>query len=429
MSIADIKVDMRNVRHIDAVGLNTSIKQHTEGADISALIEAQKEVGNLLAIFEEASRALSVFKLKHAGATKEKTKLENLKSSITNKNVWSVDYTEGLSGEVNTIEVKGEPDTILVGDFTLGTSKLTEIFGQTVAGSLYNFALTPYWQKWNPTFRIGTITAISGSTASVTLDAATSHYQNLNINQSKTLTDVTFSYLDCGSGAFIAGDEVIVAFTSQDWSTPIIIGFKDNPLDCTEAPGCTIWAQYLDGAVYRYKGVNWGIADVGGQSPSISFQYPYTAPDSHIQDIPNNAIQNYVTGVFKITASIALYGTIEITIECTYNNPDWRIGVKFSCPELTYDPTPINPKAWPYLLAGGSRTPPTMSVDTGSPGYKESYSPPFLVNIYRDAWIYYTGYTEGVIFFNLITRGLSGAGVDWHVISETDLNPKRSLGV
>jgi len=251
----------------------------------------------------------------------------------------------------------------------LGTSKLTEIFGQTVAGSLYNFALTPYWQKWNPTFRIGTITAISGSTASVTLDAATSHYQNLNINQSKTLTDVTFSYLTCDSLAFIEGDEVIVAFTSQDWSTPVIIGFKDNPVSCIiKYSAVSVQKDHL----YFTGSVSQSIADLGGQSPDIYLlEPPFIGPPVLNNYYQRYVVKGYVSGAYKITSNIGGFGTVEWTIDRSDLITSGYISVLFSAPGGLETAYPYPLVLYPYRVHYGSVGDfwSHFSFDSGSPGF------------------------------------------------------------
>jgi len=46
------------------------------------------------------------------------------------------------------------------------------------------------------------------------------------------LTDVTVDYMMCDRDAFSVGDEVIVQFTGQSWSSPKVIGFSKNPKQC-----------------------------------------------------------------------------------------------------------------------------------------------------------------------------------------------------
>ncbi len=95
-------------------------------------------------------------------------------------------------------------------------------------------AVMPGWQKWRPTYRTGTITAldVDADTASVSLDAAASSAKGLGINQTGSLSNVPVSYMTCNAKAFEVGDRCVVRFTSQDWSRPVVIGFVDNPKPC-----------------------------------------------------------------------------------------------------------------------------------------------------------------------------------------------------
>ena len=54
----------------------------------------------------------------------------------------------------------------------------------TAAQAFWNAAVLPGWQRWMPTYRIGTISDIDydADTASVELDDATSTAQDLPIN-------------------------------------------------------------------------------------------------------------------------------------------------------------------------------------------------------------------------------------------------------
>jgi hypothetical protein len=101
----------------------------------------------------------------------------------------------------------------------------------TPEGAFYNKALMPGWQKWMPTYRIGTITTIDAmsDTCSVMLEAAASIEQNLDINQELALAAVPVVYMDSNVAAFSVGDEVIVEFQGQDQDAPRVIGFKDHP--------------------------------------------------------------------------------------------------------------------------------------------------------------------------------------------------------
>jgi|GEM_PF-3346401 len=157
------------------------------------------------------------------------------------RTIWCADLTEDLTGEVGTIEVPGEPETVLIqpgyeGNAAYDSARDGQLEGPeagTPAGVFWNWALLPVWQKYMPTFRTGTITALDGGLASVTLDAATSSQQDLDVNQTTTLSGVPFDYMSCDQDAFDVGDEVVVEFTDQDWDSPVIIGFKTNPKTCT----------------------------------------------------------------------------------------------------------------------------------------------------------------------------------------------------
>ena len=46
------------------------------------------------------------------------------------------------------------------------------------------------------------------------------------------LEAVPIEYMSCNAAAFADGDEVLVEFTGQDFSTPKVIGFKNNPSGC-----------------------------------------------------------------------------------------------------------------------------------------------------------------------------------------------------
>ena len=155
---------------------------------------------------------------------------------------WCADLTEDLSGEVGTIEIPGERGSVNIqpgydsnADYSASRDgELGPVIAQPPAGAYYNLAMLPGWQKWKPTYRYGTITSIDhdANTCNVTLDAATSSQQSLNVNQSQTLTDVTIGYMNCDSAVFEEDDEVVVEFMGQDFGTPRVIGFKDNPRSC-----------------------------------------------------------------------------------------------------------------------------------------------------------------------------------------------------
>lgn len=171
------------------------------------------------------------------------------------KQTWCVDYTIEAEGEVSTIEINGEQPTILVapgGDPTvIGDGEMRNPLAMSAAATYYNAAILPGWQKFEPTYRTGVLTAIDreANTGAVDLDTANSSAQNLPINQSSTLQDVVFEYLTCNNRAFSVGDEVVVMFEGQRWDQPKIIGFVSNPKAC--GPPRVIIPLIFNGEILR----------------------------------------------------------------------------------------------------------------------------------------------------------------------------------
>ena len=155
---------------------------------------------------------------------------------------WCADLTTDLSGVVGTLEIPGERGTVQVRPGYMGAAtysatrdgQLQEAIASTPAGVFYNWALLPGWQKWKPTVRWGVLSDldIDHHTCTVTLDAAVSSAQGLDINQSTVLSSVPIEYMDCNGAAFSNGDNVLVEFNNQDFNDPVVIGFKDNPAPC-----------------------------------------------------------------------------------------------------------------------------------------------------------------------------------------------------
>jgi len=153
---------------------------------------------------------------------------------------WCVDYTLNAEGSVATIEIPGEPVAVVIApecpvpvDATDGvvTARVVQDPNQ-----LYlNLALLPGWQKFQPTYRVGSIFSIDRAldTCSVDLDDALSSAQNLDINQDSTLYDVPIEYMTCNSLAFAFDDRVVVKFENQNWENPKVIGFESNPKLCS----------------------------------------------------------------------------------------------------------------------------------------------------------------------------------------------------
>lgn len=213
---------------------------------------------------------------------------------------WCADSTDDLTGAVGTIEVPGERGTAQVQPGYDGNAAYdSDRDGQLArnlnlpvdgAGTFYNLAMLPGWQKWKPTFRYGTITAKpTQDTADVTLDAAISSQQDLDINQSTTLSAVPISYETCDGGIFGVSDEVLVRFNDQDWTDPEIVGFKDNPKACATILTADIATQTW---TPRWKGdlSNVALTASGGVPPYVISVIDNVSGGNFVSNVGGDAV-------------------------------------------------------------------------------------------------------------------------------------------
>jgi hypothetical protein len=158
---------------------------------------------------------------------------------------WCADLTEDLTGTVGTIEIGGAFKTgkVLVRPGYEGKAEyqsqrdgqLTHTLAMTPAQAFYNAAMFAGWQKWMPTFRIGTITEIDGDTCSLDIEQLTTKHQNIDVTGPTMLEDVAIEYMNCNGAAFEVGDRVIVEYrnrTPGGAGTPVVIGFESEPKPC-----------------------------------------------------------------------------------------------------------------------------------------------------------------------------------------------------
>ena len=166
---------------------------------------------------------------------------------------WCADFTEGLTGEVATVEVPAEG---VVGEFATWRrvqirpgyagranylpARDGQMFhreGQPGYQAYLNAAILPGVQRWRPQYRVGTITAIdySANTCTLTLQGEDSSAQALVIDPPDlqyTKTSVPIEYMDCNGAVFETGDRVLVEFQGRDWNSPKVIGFEKEPRGC-----------------------------------------------------------------------------------------------------------------------------------------------------------------------------------------------------
>lgn len=165
--------------------------------------------------------------------------LNNNANADLTVNAWCADATLDLTGVVGTIEVPGERGVVQIKPgYDSALFKASDdgqlIYTATMFGvqAFYNTCVLPGWQKWQPTYRYGTITFLSGDTCSVDLDDTYSSQQSININKFNSLSHVDIVYMNCDGLAFSVGDEVLIEFIDQSWAKPQVIGFKTNPEPC-----------------------------------------------------------------------------------------------------------------------------------------------------------------------------------------------------
>jgi uncharacterized protein YkwD len=115
------------------------------------------------------------------------------------------------------------------------------------AAIFINAALEPGHLKWKPLWRYGTITALGGDMASVSLTPMAARlFQNeramaLDTEAQETLNNVPIEYPPCNGQRFEVGHEVLIFF-GFDRATPKIIGFRREPLPCPGG-GRMSWLQ------------------------------------------------------------------------------------------------------------------------------------------------------------------------------------------
>lgn len=234
-----------------AGALNAAIESYAAAVQANPETASTADVDRLTGDYYAAARFAGEARTRLQDLTLQQRQLESDKANITSapvsetRQAWCADLTEDAAGEVATIEVPGEPGTVLVapggrapsaGDGALLAREL-----MTPEQAFFNAAILPGWQKWMPTFRTGTITAVDSDndTADVSLDAATSSAQGLGVNQTSSLSGVPVEYMECNAAAFEVGDPCVVRFDGQRWDAPRVVGFAREPKPCY------FWPEYV----------------------------------------------------------------------------------------------------------------------------------------------------------------------------------------
>ncbi len=202
---------------------------------------ATAAVENVIRARGEDSKARIMLTFMKAERKQLQGRISALQSAVMTetRQAWCATLVDDATGDVATAEIPGEPQSILIAPDAPAWN-LTQ-HGQLLAREVmspeqvfWNAAVLPGWQKWMPTYRAGTITAIDADTdlADVVLDAAISSANGLNVNQAETISGVPVVYMTCNAGAFSNGDRCLVHFSGMSWEGPRVVGFIDNPKPC-----------------------------------------------------------------------------------------------------------------------------------------------------------------------------------------------------
>lgn len=147
----------------------------------------------------------SIKQLQLTALQKAKSYLETKMPADDTITAWCTDLTTGLTGNVGTIEVPGERQSVNIqpgynGNAAYVSSRdgqLQPVIATSAFAAFFNKALLPGWQKWKPTFRYGIIIADSidydANTCDVCLYPAYSSQQNLDINRNQGFSECSAS--------------------------------------------------------------------------------------------------------------------------------------------------------------------------------------------------------------------------------------------
>jgi len=222
----------------------------------------QDEVNSLVSLLGSLRQSRSLLSLKKTSNIKRSEFLAEQSTQPASISAWCADLTEGATGDVGTIEI-GRTSTMPIikptapGHNAADDGQLQPVNLATPAAAFVNLALAPGAAKWRPRFRTGTASNIDTGldTMDVTLDAV--EINGVACDQGLNLTAVPVSYMTCNAAAFSDGDAVVVEFTGQDFTAPLVVGFVDHPQPCSD-----VWIKLK---------INGSYCTLGGQKIALRY--------------------------------------------------------------------------------------------------------------------------------------------------------------
>lgn len=236
---------------------------------MEGVITAQAEVTKTRA-------ALRLLKAERESLTTEQARLTAAMAVEARAGIWCTDLTENLAvgANVGTMEINGVDDQIILapgGDVGKSLGLLQHAGVSTPSAVFLNRARLPGWQKWKPTYRVATITAIDYATdkCDVGIEAQFSEEQGLPINQTGAAYEAV--------KASIAGWD---DFAARNSSFPLVTNTESTTIPLT--PQVTADLAYIQNYVnsrfnYRLdedlygKLEHWSIMEAGGSGDCEDF--------------------------------------------------------------------------------------------------------------------------------------------------------------
>lgn len=223
--------------------------------ELSILME---ELNELILAGEDTGLKLVEIANKQVEIEDKQTEIDNKQIEITSKQLEVTNKQneiDDLASVLNAkyLEVSNHEHLITIKEAEIennGDKLIQPVISSGSFAIVYNSIAMPAFQKWKPRFRSGRVVNIDKPNNEIEVsftDETTNEIKNryssiqgegnvkYNIFQSDSvIADVR--YMLCNTDAFIEGDIVVVAFRN-DWLTPLVIGFVDNPYACINEGG------------------------------------------------------------------------------------------------------------------------------------------------------------------------------------------------